>query len=79
MIEHVGDATTVPDMEHEVSLVEYPEPDTCTLNPLEPKLGLSDKDGAVNVSLDVSVVKLVAVEVVVVVNVLIVLDVELLT
>jgi len=26
--EHVGDATTVPEIEHDVSLLEYPEPDT---------------------------------------------------
>ena len=77
--EHVGEATTVPDIEHDVSLVEYPEPDTCTVNPIEPKSGLSERDGAVNVALvlviSVVPVKLVEVEVVVVV----VLDVALLT
>jgi len=26
--EHVGDATTVPEIEHDVSLFEYQEPDT---------------------------------------------------
>jgi len=44
-IEHVEDATTMPDIEQEVSLVEKPEPDTPTVDPIRPALGLTKREG----------------------------------
>jgi len=48
-IEHVWDATVLPDIEHVVSLVEKPEPDTSTVTPTEPEAGLREIDGTVGV------------------------------
>ncbi len=46
-IEHVWDATTLPDIEQVVSLIEKPEPDTSTVKPTEPDVGLREIDGTV--------------------------------
>jgi hypothetical protein len=43
--EHVWDATTLPDIEQVVSLVEKPEPETSTVDPTEPEDGLREIDG----------------------------------
>jgi hypothetical protein len=73
--EQDGEATTVPDIVHDESLIEYPDPETCTVSPTEPELGLRVRDGNVKVVLvlkldvDVVVVRLVTVEVVVVLDV----------
>ena len=43
--EQVWDATTLPEIEQIVSLVEKPEPETSTVNPPEPEVGLREIDG----------------------------------
>jgi len=48
-IEHVWDATALPDMEQVVSIVEKPEPDTSTVTPTEPEAGFKEIDGTVRV------------------------------
>jgi hypothetical protein len=48
-IEHVEDATTVPDIEHEVSLVEKPEPDTAIVDPIKPAFRLRNREGEMKV------------------------------
>ena len=65
----------MPDIEHDESLVEYPEPDTWTVRPTEPKFGLRARVGTVNVVLvlDVKVVLVKLVDVDVIVSVLVVL------
>ena len=40
-----------------MSIAEKPEPDTATVDPTEPKFGLSDIDGTVTGSVDVVVVE----------------------
>lgn len=37
----------MPDIEQAVSFLEKPEPDTATINPAEPELGLREMDGTV--------------------------------
>jgi hypothetical protein len=44
-IEHVEDATTEPDIEHDVSLVENPEPDTPIVDPIKPALRSMNREG----------------------------------
>jgi hypothetical protein len=43
--EQVGKETTVPDNEQLVSLLEKPEPDTCTPVPTAPEIILTEIDG----------------------------------
>jgi hypothetical protein len=47
--EHVWDATTLPDIEQVVSLVEKPEPETSTVDPTEPEVGLREMGGTLRV------------------------------
>ena len=46
-MEQVWEATTLPDNEQIVSLAEKPEPDTSTVDPTDPEVGLREIDGAV--------------------------------
>jgi len=47
--EHVWDATTLPDIEQVVSLVEKPEPETSTVDSAEPEDGSREIDGTLRV------------------------------
>jgi hypothetical protein len=47
--EHVWDATTLPDIEQVISLVEKPEPETSTVDPTEPEDGLREIEGTLRV------------------------------
>ena len=62
--EQVWDATTLPDIEQVVSLVEKPEPETSTVNPTEPEVGLREIDGTLRVDVELTrvEVELVVVE-----------------
>jgi hypothetical protein len=48
-IEHVWEATTLPDIEQVVSPVKKLVPDTSTVKPTEPDAGLREIDGTVRV------------------------------